>query len=270
VLTTKKIGFIGGGAMAEAIVKGMLKAELVAAKQITVSDIATGRLEYLTTTYKVETTTDSREVAGNSDILIFAVKPQVINDVLSNIGPKVPKTTIVISIAAGITISTLEDKLPGVPVVRVMPNTPVSVGEGMAAIALGKHAGKDADDTAMAIFSSVGKAVTLGENAMDAVTGLSGSGPGFAYVLIDALSDAGVRAGLPRQTALTLAAQTLLGSAKMVLETGEHPGKLRDAVTSPGGTTIAGIHVLEQRGVRAALIDAVIAAADRSREMGRK
>jgi len=160
--------------------------------------------------------------------------------------------------------------LPGVPIVRVMPNTAVAVGAGMSAIALGKYASIQAGELASAVFASVGRVVTVNEEAMDAVTGLSGSGPAFAYVLIDALSDAGVRVGFSRSMATTLAAQTLYGAAKMVLETGEHPAKLRDMVTSPGGTSIAGIHVLEQKGVRAALMDAVVAATNRSREMGQK
>ena len=156
------------------------------------------------------------------------------------------------------------------PVIRVMPNTPVAVGEGMTALALGSKADNEDGTVAQKIFDSVGKTVLLPESAMDAVTGLSGSGPGYGFVIIDALADAGVKVGLTRKDAITLAAQTLLGSAKMVLETGEHPAKLRDMVTSPAGTTIAGIHVLEQAGLRAALIDAVEAATLRSKAMGEK
>ena len=166
--------------------------------------------------------------------------------------------------------STHKEKLPCVPIVRAMPNTPAAVGEGMTVITLGEHADEEKGKLVLAIFSSVGKAIKMEESAMDAVTGLSGSGPGYAFVMIDALADAGVWVGLSRDNAITMAAQTLMGAAKMVLETGEHPAKLRDKVTSPGGTTIAGIHVLEQRGVRVALMDAVKAATRRSHEMGKK
>lgn len=270
MLKNKRIAFIGGGAIAEALMRGMLKAGLVSAGQITVCDISAERLSFLQGALAVATSADSAAAAAKADVLLLTVKPQNINEVLDVIAPAVAKTTVVISVAAGVTIATLQDKLAEVPVVRVMPNTPVAVGAGMSAIALGKYADAQAGDVALAIFSSVGKAVKVSEGAMDAVTGLSGSGPGFMYVLIDALADAGVRIGFPRQLALTLAAQTMYGAAKMVLETGEHPAELRDMVTSPAGTTIAGIHVLEQQGVRAALIDAVVAATNRSCEMGQK
>ena len=171
---------------------------------------------------------------------------------------------------AGLKIDKIEAAFKENAVVRVMPNTPVAVGEGMTALALGTNAQATDGEIAQKIFNAVGKTVLLGESSMDAVTGLSGSGPGYAFVIIDALADAGVKVGLTRKDAITLAAQTLLGSAKMVLETGEHPAKLRDMVTSPAGTTIAGIHVLEQAGLRAALIDAVEVATLRSKNMGEK
>ncbi len=270
MLQDKKIGFIGGGAMAEALIRGMLKAELVSAGQITINDVSNERLSYLKSTYDMNISLDSQDIASRADILFLTVKPQILNNVLDTIAPVVAKTTIVISVAAGAKILTLQSKMPGVPIVRVMPNTPVAVGEGMSAIALGKYAGAGTGEVAAAIFSSVGRVVTVDESSMDAVTGLSGSGPAYVFVLIDALADAGVRVGFSRQNALLLAAQTLLGSAKMVLETGEHPAKLRDMVTSPGGTSIAGVHMLEQKGVRAALIDAVMVATHRSQEMGKK
>lgn len=270
MLAGKKIGFIGGGAIAEALTRGVLNAGLLTADQITVGDVAAERLAYLSKTYGVATTPDTAAVAAKADVLFLTVKPQVIAAVLDTIAPAVAAKTLVISVAAGVTLAALEAKLPGIPVVRVMPNTPVAVGAGMSAVALGRHATAKDGEAAMAVFSAVGRAVMVNEDAMDAVTGLSGSGPSFAYVLIDALSDAGVRVGFPRQLAVTLAAQTLYGAAKMVLETGEHPAKLRDMVTSPGGTSIAGVHVLEQKGVRAALMDAVVAATERSREMGQK
>lgn len=270
MLQDKKIGFIGSGAMAEALISGILQAGLVTPLQIIVSDITQTRLDYMKEKFGIATTLRMEEVVQVANILFLTVKPQVIPTVLQGIGKLVPTTTLVVSIAAGVTIQTLQDKMPGVPIVRVMPNTPVSVGEGMSVIALGEYAGKENGQLVLTLFAAVGKAVQMDESAMDAVTGLSGSGPGYAFVLIDALADAGVRVGLSRQNSIMMAAQTLLGAAKMVLETGEHPGKLRDMVTSPGGTTIAGIHVLEQRGVRAALSDAVQSATERSREMGKK
>lgn len=256
--------------MAEAILRGIVENELASPGQITVSDIAESRLEYLKSKYSVAVTTENQQSAQNADLLFIAVKPQVIHTALNSIAAVVTPKTLIVSIAAGITIASVQNYFPEVPLIRVMPNTPVAVGAGMAAIALGSYATREDGELVAHIFSACGRAVLVEEKDMDAVTGLSGSGPGYGFVIIDALADAGVRVGLPRQTALTLAAQTLLGSAKMVLDTQEHPGKLRDMVTSPGGTTIAGIHVLEEKGVRAALIDAVIAATVRSSELGKK
>ena len=270
MLDSKHIGFIGGGAMAEALISGLIKCSHIQPGQITVNDINSSRLKYLQTTFGINISTDGQEVATKADLLFLTVKPQVMNEVLDVVAPVISKSTVVVSVAAGITIASLQGKMPGVPIVRVMPNTPVAVSEGMSAIALGKYASKKVEEIITFIFSSVGKAVTVDENSMDAVTGLSGSGPAYAFLLIDALTDAGVRVGFSRRTAVLLAAQTLLGAAKMVLETGEHPAKLRDMVTSPGGTAITGIHMLEQRSVRAAMIDAVVAATNRSREMGQK
>jgi len=269
MLNNKKVAFVGGGAIAEAIVGGIIKAGLVSPQQITVCDISQERREHMENKYGVSSSADAAQIAPVVDILFLTVKPQVIQSVLDSLSGVVSAATTVISVVAGTSTDTLQEKLPGVPIVRVMPNTPVAVGEGMAAITLGKYADQQSGELATMLFSAVGRTVMVTESAMDAVTGLSGSGPGYAYVMIDALADAGVRVGLPRSVALTLAAQTLLGAARMVLETGEHPAKLRDMVTSPGGTTIAGIHVLEQSGVRAALIDAVVCATERSREMGR-
>ena len=270
MLTNKQICFIGGGAMAESIIRGILNAELVMPSQIMVNDISSERLAYLSSSFSIATTLDSQEIVKQADILFLTVKPQVISDVIDTIAPIVTKTTIVVSVAAGVPIAMLQSKMSGVPIIRVMPNTPVAVGEGMSAMALGKYATKVVSDPVAEVFASVGRVVTVSEESMDAVTGLSGSGPAYAFVVIDALADAGVRVGLSRQTSILLAAQTLLGAAKMVLETNEHPAKLRDMVTSPGGTAIAGVHALEQKGVRATIIDAVVAATKRSREMGKR
>lgn len=264
----KKIGFVGGGAMAEAIIGGMLEAGLVSAEQICVYDVSEARLAVLKEAYGADSC-DMDTLAAAADILFLAVKPQVIGKVLAELEGKVASDTLVISIAAGVTIERLQSHLPNVPIIRVMPNTPVFVNAGMAALAVGTYADETSASYAKAIFDAVGRAIIVPESLMDAVTGLSGSGPAYGFVMIDALADAGVRVGLGRQDAITLAAQTLYGAAKMVLETGEHPAVLRDRVTSPGGTTIAGVHIMEQRGVRGALIDAVIAATERSKEMGR-
>lgn len=270
MLQDKKIGFIGSGAIAESLIDGILKAGLVMPSQITANDVTRDRLEHMADRFGINTTLNIQEIIKTSNILFLTVKPQIINSVLDAIAPFLLPSTLVVSVAAGITIGLLEAKLARIPIIRVMPNTPVAVGEGMSVLALGQYAGEENGQLVLTIFASVGRAIIMDENAMDAVTGLSGSGPAYAFVMIDALTDAGVRVGLTRNNALIMAAQTLLGAAKMVLETGEHPAKLRDMVTSPGGTAIAGVHSLEQHGVRAALIDAVQAATKRSQDMGKK
>jgi len=209
-------------------------------------------------------------MVAKADLVLLAVKPQMMGQVLQGLAQAVEKQ-LVISIAAGIPTYYIETRFPRpVRVVRVMPNTPALVLEGASALCAGAHA--TADDLALArtIFEAVGRAVVLDETAMDAVTGLSGSGPAYIFVVIEALADAGVRVGLSRDVAQLLAAQTVLGSARMVLETGKHPAVLKDMVASPGGTTIAGLHALEAGALRATLLDAVEAAAERSRELGRK
>ena len=269
MLENKRIGFIGGGAMCEAMIGGLLHKGLLKPEQITVNDVASSRLTLLQQQYAVKTTDSATIVAGESEILFLTVKPQVMATVLSNIGKVVPKKTIVVSIAAGIKIATMEKYLLGVPVIRVMPNTPVAVGEGMSAVARGTHADEKTAQLISEMFAAVGRSVVVEESMIDAVTGLSGSGPAFFFLMLDALSVAGVRVGFSRQNALLLSAQTMLGAAKMVLETGEHPGKLKDMVTSPGGTAITGVHMLETHSIRASLIEAVVAATARSRDMGK-
>lgn len=265
-----KIGFMGGGAMAEAIVGGILNAKLLPPGSIYVSDHKQARCDYFKGKYGAQAEVNIQTFLPEIDILVLAIKPQSADAAIREVYDKVKPTTIIVSVIAGLALAELEKNFGAQPVVRVMPNTPAAVGEGMSALALGKNAGENAAQMVLRIFNAVGRALVVEEKAMDAVTGLSGSGPGYAFVMIDALADAGVKGGLPRKTAITLAAQTLLGAAKMVLELDEHPAVLRDKVTSPGGTTIAGIHVMEQCGVRAALINAVEASAEKSKAMGKK
>ncbi|HLE40680.1 MAG TPA: pyrroline-5-carboxylate reductase [Nitrospirota bacterium] len=266
----KKIAFLGGGNMAEALIKGLLAAGAAKADQIFVTDISSDRLEYLKKTYGIIIQKNNGETVEQSGIILLCVKPQVIDRVLEEIAPVADTSKLVISIAAGITIGRMERVLTGKPrVIRVMPNTPALVLAGAAGLAGGKNATGDDLALAQSIFNSVGRSFVVDEKLMDAVTGLSGSGPAYVFEIIDALSDAGVKAGLPRELALELAAQTVYGAAKMVLETKEQPGRLRDMVTSPGGTTIEGLHALEKGKLRATLMNAVEAATARSRELGK-
>jgi pyrroline-5-carboxylate reductase len=270
MLSQAKISFIGGGAMAEALLSGLLKTGLVAPDQICVADINVDRLAALEKKFQITTNVNSRQAAEKSDILFLTVKPQVVETVFKTLQSAVKPETLVVSIVAGLTLERLEAAFAQNSVIRVMPNTPLAVGQGMAAIAVGSKATEEQAQDVLTIFQSAGKAVRVAEKDLDAVTGLSGSGPAYAFLMVDALADAGVRVGLPRAMSITLAAQTLLGAAKMVLETGEHPAQLRDMVTSPGGTAIAGVHALERGGVRVALIDAVMAATKRSKDLGKK
>jgi pyrroline-5-carboxylate reductase len=265
----QNIAFLGGGNMAEALIKGLLAAHAATSDRMIVTDTSADRLAYLKK-HNVRTMTSNREAVQEASVVLLCVKPQVMDRVLGEIAPAADKSKLVISIAAGVTIGRIEKILTGNPrVIRVMPNTPALVLAGAAGIAGGTYAGKEDLDLAREIFSAVGRAAVVEEKLMDAVTGLSGSGPAYVFMIIDALSDAGVKSGLPRPLALELAAQTVYGSAKMVLETKEHPAKLRDMVTSPGGTTIEGLHALEKGNLRATLMNAVEAATARSRELGK-
>jgi len=269
MMRDKTIAFIGGGNMAEALIKGLIAAGTAKPDHILVTDVSVDRLAHLHQTYGV-TQKGNVEAAREADIIILCVKPQVVERVIADISSAVNDKKLVISIAAGIVIAKIEKGLKeSSHVVRVMPNTPALVLAGAAALAGGKNATSDDLALTQGIFNSVGRAVIVEEKLMDAVTGLSGSGPAYVFMIIDALSDAGVKEGLPRQLALELAAQTVYGAAKMVLETKEHPGKLRDMVTSPGGTTIEGLHALEKGKLRATLMNAVEAATTRSRELGK-
>lgn len=261
-------GFIGAGKMATALIQGMLKAGSVTPERVLASDPLPEAREALKRACGVSVLDGNARVVGGSDVLVLAVKPQSMAAVLAEIRPLVTSDHLVVSIAAGASISTLAAGLgPDRRIVRVMPNTPALVGEGASAYCLGPIVGPDDEALVRSCLLSVGTAHRAPESQLDAVTGLSGSGPAFVYTIIEALSDGGVRAGLPRELATALAAQTVLGAAKMVLETGLHTGTLKDHVASPGGTTIAGIHALERGGVRAALMDAVQAATERSAEL---
>ena len=263
------IGFLGAGKMATALARGVLAARLVKAAQIRASDPLPAALAAFAKETGVKTTDSNMDVAEFAGVLILAVKPGHVAEVLEEIRPSLTPRHLIISIAAGVPLSKLEAGLgAGARVIRVMPNTPALVNASATAFALGRAA--TADDAALAqkLFASVGLVCQLKESLLDAVTGLSGSGPAYVYLIIEALSDGGVAAGLPRDIATKLAAQTVYGSAKMVLETGQHPGALKDMVTSPGGTTIEGLHELEKGKVRGVLINAVRAAAEKSRNLG--
>jgi pyrroline-5-carboxylate reductase len=263
-----RIGFIGTGNMAEALIRGLIRARVADPAQILGSEPRQERRDEMAQKYGIESVADNLTVARAASILVLSVKPQVMERILEEIGPHIQAHALVISIAAGIPLAVIEKHLPQARVIRTMPNTPALVGAGATAIAAGGHA-TDADlEAARRIFDSVGKTVVLEESQMDAVTGLSGSGPAYIFLIIEALSDAGVKVGLSRYNALALAAQTVLGSAQLLIETGEHPGRLKDMVTSPGGTAIAGLHTLEAGGLRTTLMNAVEAATNRSRELG--
>jgi len=262
-------GFIGGGNMAEAIIKGMLTGGTTA-ETIIVSEPVEARRQQLALNYSVKTTANNSEVAHACNTIILAVKPQQAAAVCNALANDISGKHLLVSIMAGISCSSLESFFNESPrVVRVMPNTPALVLCGAAAIAAGKSATNEDMTEAEAIFSLVGNCYRVEEKLMDAVTGLSGSGPAYVLTFIEALADGGVKNGLPRETALQLAMQTVLGTAKLLAETGEHPGSLRDKVTSPGGTTIAGLHALEKGSFRATVMNAVEAATARSRELGK-
>jgi pyrroline-5-carboxylate reductase len=268
-MKTRTLGFLGAGNMAGALIKGLLHSGAVDPSRIVASDMKPERLKQLEAAHGIRTTTDNHALVRDVDVLVVAVKPQVVDKALTAIGREVKEGTVVISVAAGVPIAALEARLPpGARVVRSMPNTPAICLGGATAIAAGTHATEDDMRIAHALFEAVGRVVTLDESQLDAVTGLSGSGPAYVMLMIEALADGGVKVGLHRDTALLLAAQTVYGSAKLLLETGEHPGRLKDMVTSPGGTAIAGLHTLESGGLRRTLIDAVETATHRSEELG--
>jgi len=266
----KTIGFIGAGNMAEALIRGLIQGHVVAPEAIVASGPRGERLDELRAVYGIQTTTDNAAVPPRSQIIVLATKPQILEHVAREIASAVTPDRLIISVAAGVDSATIEMALfEGARVVRVMPNTPALVRAGATAISRGRHATVDDVAIAKQVFDAVGMTVELDEGQLDAVTGLSGSGPAYIFLILEALADAGVKVGLSRRNAQRLAAQTVMGSAKLLLETDEHPGKLKDMVTSPGGTAIAGLHTLEEGGLRTTLINAVETATKRAKELGR-
>ncbi|HKI49594.1 MAG TPA: pyrroline-5-carboxylate reductase [Desulfobacteria bacterium] len=269
-LKDKCLGFVGAGNMTEAMIRGIIQNQVVLPDQILASDISVERREHLSRTFDIRTETDNRSLVDQSSVIFLAVKPQAVPAVLKDIGPTMGPEKLLISIAAGVPIQALSAGLPKGPrIIRTMPNTAVTVMEGAMAIASDSPARSEDLETVETLFRPIGRTVRIEEKLIDAVTGLSGSGPAYVFMMLEALADGGVKMGLPRDVAETLAAQTLMGSAKMFLETKLNPGALKCMVTSPGGTTIAGIHELEKGGVRASLMNAVEAATKRSVELGK-
>ena len=267
------IGFIGGGRMGEALIQGLLKSGIITADRIVVTDPDADRRQLLADTYKIRAydSDNSAQVLTDSATVILAVKPQVMESVLQSFTKNIRSSHLLISIAAGIQLSFLDGILAetGCRLIRVMPNTPALVLEAASALSAGPRATEQDMETAVSIFNSIGKTVVLDEKDIDAVTGLSGSGPAYVFTFIEALIDAGLKVGLNRADAEILVMQTILGSVKLAISSKEHPAQLRAMVTSPGGTTIAGLHELEAAGFNGIIMNAVEAATERSKERGK-
>lgn len=271
----KKVGFIGGGNMCEAIFSGALAGGALDKADIVVVDVLADRLKQLAEKYGVAVVQNdsqnlgARQVAATSDIVVLAVKPQFSRAILKDIGEDFREGTTVISIIGGTTLKTLEEFVPQSPVLRVMPNTPMLVGKGCAAITPGVRATGEHIALCRELFDAVGTSLLLNENLLNAFTAVGGCGPAFAYMFIEALADGGVEQGLPRELAQRTAAQMLAGAAEMVLKTGQHPGQLKDSVCSPGGGTIVGVHALEDGGFRAAVLSAVEKSRQKMDDLGK-
>jgi pyrroline-5-carboxylate reductase len=266
-----KLGAIGGGVMGEAILSRLIMENKYTKDAVVVSDPQLSRRNFLQEKYGVGVTADNQVAAAATEVVLLAIKPQVFALVAADLAKQesFAHQPLLISILAGVPLSKLESAFPQLPIIRAMPNTPATVGAGMTAIATGNKVKPEQLELAKSIFTAVGQVVEVPEAMMDAVTGLSGSGPAFVAIAIEALADGGVAAGLPRPIANQLALQTVLGTAQLVKESGLHPAELKDRVTSPGGTTIAGVAELEKAGLRSALIEAVRAAYRRSQELGK-
>lgn len=264
-----KIGFIGGGKMATAIMKGIINSNWCDAKNIFVSDKSEDALKILENEYGVQTTLNNIDVIKNSKIILFAVKPFVLRDVLNEIKPYLTKEHIIFSIAAGISIKTMEEIVGEIPVVRIMPNTPALVNEGMSAICRGNFANVEHSKIALEIFKSVGKVVESDEKYIDIITAISGSGPAFYYYIIDEIAKAGEKLGLDYETCLKLSAQTAYGAAKMIMETDVNPEQLIINVTTPGGCTAVGNDVLKEKKISEILFDTIEKTAQKAYELGK-
>jgi pyrroline-5-carboxylate reductase len=267
-LSDKKLAVLGMGKLGGILLRAYLKQDLFSPKRVSATVKHTERASVLAKELGVSVTTENRKAVVGADIVLLGVKPQVVGDVLKEIAPELNEKTLVISVAASVPTSYIEQRLGGkVPVIRAMPNTPSAVGCGMTGICRGAHAGAEHLEMARAMFNAVGRTVVVDEKNMDAVTGLSASGPAFAYIILESLAEAGVKVGLPRDISTLLAAQTMKGAASVVLETGDHPALLKDAVTTPAGCTIDGIMELEEGKLRVTLIKAVVKATSRAGEL---
>ena len=267
-LTEKKLAVLGTGKLGGILLRAYLKQELFSPKRVMATVAHGEKAAALTKELGVTVRTENREAVQGADIVLLCVKPKVVGEVLQEIAPEMDEKTLVISVAASVPTSYIEQHLTAkVPVVRVMPNTPSTVGCGMTGICRGAHAGAEHLEAARTMFDAVGRTVVVDEKNMDAVTGLTASGPAFAYIILESLAEAGVKVGLPRDVATLLAAQTMKGAASVVLETGDHPALLKDAVTTPAGCTIDGILELEEGKLRVTLIKAVVKATSRAGEL---
>lgn len=265
-----QFGLIGGGVMGEALLSRLLESNIYAHSVVLVSEPQASRRAYLQEKYHIQVTTDNQKVFAQSEVVLLAIKPQIFELIKQDFTPEIQtqNNPLIISILAGTTLNQLEAAFPDQAVIRAMPNTPATVGAGMSAIAAGRNVKEEDLEIATTLFEAVGEVVTVPESLIDAVTGLSGSGPAYVALMVEALSDGGVAAGLPRQIASKLALQTVFGTAKLLEETEIHPAVLKDQVTSPGGTTIYGLCALEKAGFRSAIIEAVRSAACRAKELG--
>ena len=269
MLREKTLAVLGAGMMGGALARGLVACAAMPPSGIRLFDTHLAKAEGLASELGpgALAVSSAQAAVEGADLILLAIKPPMVAGVLAEIAPFVRPTQLVISLAAGIRLAKMEVLLPTIPIVRTMPNTPCLVGKGATALSRGTHATEEHLRLAESLFAAVGLSVEVPETLLDAVTGLSGSGPAYVYLMIEALADGGVKEGLTRDTARLLAAQTVLGAAQMVLSSDQHPAQLKDNVTTPGGTTIAALHVLERAGIRTALIDAIQAAAERSREL---